>query len=562
MSYNVGVNLIEGQAVSPIEGVTTAVSGIIGTFERGPLNEATLVTSMAHFERIFGSKPAAGSTSWYSVKGFFAKIGTGSLYIIRVASDTAAKATKTFQDRQGAPANTLKIDAKSEGTWGNNLAPDIDDYNILSTTPTTDIAIAATSGKLTSIGGLEVGSDIELDNGAQQEQVRIIQIDAATNTVYWTGGLTNGYPAVSSTVVSMEFSIKVYYKGVLIETIDGLSMNDDVSFFCEKVVSSDNISVTDLKDTDTDYQDLPAVTSSPEALTGGADGLDDVDADDYKGSQGSKTGKYAFDTVSDLFRFCCPNPILTDADPAAALLSLTQDLLDYANSRKTVEFYADIPYDKSIAEAVTFRNNFEGWRVNGFHPWGLAWENQLPVAIPPSSLVIGAAVERDFRRGVHKNIGNETIPYIYDLVYHMDDTEHGVLNDAGINVLRAFAGEGIRTYGGRTFSAVTAWRFLHYAELWMFIGRSLERALRDVVFEPNDPSLWKTVIRRTNAFMLNEQRKGAVQEFAIKMDADNNPNNQVALGIARLDLEYVPTGTVEKMVITLTSSPMGLSVEA
>ena len=460
------------------------------------------------------------------------------------------------------PANTLKVDAKSEGAWGNNLAADIDDYNILSTTPATDINSSATSGKLTSIGGLEVGSDIELDNGTQQEQVRIIQIDAAINTVYWTGGLTNSYPAATSTVVSMEFSIKVYYKGVLIETIDGLSMNDEVSFFCEKVVSSDNISVTDLKDTDTDYQDLPAVTSSPEALTSGADGLSDVVEDDYKGSQGDKTGKYAFDAVSDLFRFCCPNPILTDADPAAALLSLTQDLLDYANSRKTVEFYADIPYDKSVAEAVTFRNNFEGWRVNFFWPWGKAIENSLPLWVPPSSLVMGIAVEKDFRRGVHKNIGNEGMPYIIDLEYHLSVPEGETLNDAGINTIRAFSGEGIRTYGGRTCSAVTAWRFLHYAELWSYIGRSLERALRDVVFEPNDPSLWKTVIRRTNAFMLNEQRKGAVQEFAIKMDADNNPDDQVALGIARLDLEYVPTGTVEKMVITLTSSPMGLSIEA
>ncbi|MHA2070112.1 MAG: hypothetical protein ACXABY_37575 [Candidatus Thorarchaeota archaeon] len=75
MAYNVGVNLIEGAGVSPIEGISTSVAAIIGTFERGPLNEATLVSSMAQFEAIFGIVPAPGSTSYYSVKAFFKKVG-------------------------------------------------------------------------------------------------------------------------------------------------------------------------------------------------------------------------------------------------------------------------------------------------------------------------------------------------------------------------------------------------------------------------------------------------------------------------------------------------------
>jgi hypothetical protein len=108
-NYNVGVNLVEGQSISPIEGVSTAVTGLQGNFLKGPLNVATLVTSFAQFTGIFGDKPPSTSTSWYSVKAFFAAVGTGSLYVVRVASATAAKGTKTIQDRQGAPANTIKI---------------------------------------------------------------------------------------------------------------------------------------------------------------------------------------------------------------------------------------------------------------------------------------------------------------------------------------------------------------------------------------------------------------------------------------------------------------------
>jgi phage tail sheath protein FI len=562
MTYNVGPNLIEGQAVSPVAGVTTAISGIIGNFEKGPVDVATLVGSMAQFTKIFGTKPATGSTAWYSVKGFFAKIGTGSLYIIRVAGATAAKATKIFQDRQGTPANTLQVDAKNEGVWGNDLTADIDDYNILSTTPASNIAAAATNATLTSIGGLEVGSDIKFDNGTQQEYRRLIQIDASNKKVYWTTGLTNAYPAATSTVKSMEFSLKIYNKGLLVETHDGLSMNDLVSFYCEKKVISDYVAVTDMKSTDTSYLDLPAVSSSAQALTGGLDGLTDVVKDDYVGVQANKTGKYGFDSVSNLFRFCCPNPILTDVDPVAAYKALVQDLLDYANSRKTVEFYADIPYGTSVANAITFAGGYEGWGLNFFWPWGKAIENSLAVWVPPSSLAMGVAVEKDFRRGVHKNVGNETVPYIIDLEYHVSEPEHYILNEAGINVIRAFAGEGIRTYGGRTRSAVTAKRFLHYAEQWMYIGRSLELATRDIVFEPNIPPTWATTIRRVIAFFLNEQRKNAITNFVIQMDSFNNPGDQVALGIAELRIEYVPAGTIEKLVIALTPSPMGLSIAA
>jgi len=44
------------------------------------------------------------------------------------------------------------------------------------------------------------------------------------------------------------------------------------------------------------------------------------------------------------------------------------------------------------------------------------------------------------------------------------------------------------------------------------------------------------------------------------MNSSNNPNDQIALGIAVVEVEYVPVGTAEKFVIKLTSSPMGLSV--
>ncbi|MCK4305143.1 MAG: hypothetical protein KAY24_12975, partial [Candidatus Eisenbacteria sp.] len=289
-NQQVGVNLVEGQSVSPISGVTTAVSAILGNFERGPLNIATLVTSMAQFQSIFGAAPAAGSTSWYSVKAFFAKVGSGSLYIIRVASSTAASAAHTFKDRDGVtPADALKIEGDNEGTWGNDLAVQIEDNAILTTTLAENVDASAVLAVLTSIEGLEVGSDVSFYNGANTEYIRVISIDHANNTIHWTGGLTNAYTTANGVITSQEFKLTVSVKAVEVEEWAGLSMNPDVSFYVEKLVASDYILCTDVLAAPVNTHEDQPVAIAATALTSGADGLDDVEAADYEGVQANKT---------------------------------------------------------------------------------------------------------------------------------------------------------------------------------------------------------------------------------------------------------------------------------
>jgi len=567
---NVGVNLVEGQALSPVSGVSTAVSGIIGNFVKGPLNVATLVTSMTDFMNKFGSAPPSqGANSWYSVKAFFSKAGNSSLYIVRVASSTAAKATYTFQDQQGTPANTLKVDAINEGAWGNALSVDVDLYNILTTAPSESTGETPTSAKLVSIDGIEVGSYVFFDEGANEEYVVVTSIDTANKQINWSGALTNSY-TTAAIVTTREFELKVYENNILVETWSGLSMNDNVSFFCESVVNgaSNYIMVTDQKASDTDYQDQPNATASAISLASGVDGLSDVTGSDYAGAQANKTGVYAFDDVPGLFRFACPHPILTDADIPAAYITLVQAMLTYADSRVTVQYYGDVPYNQSVANVVTFAGNFAGRRASLWFPWCKVVESSIDKWVPPSGFVLGAAAAKDYRRGVHKSIGNEQLTYATDLKYHVSTAEGEILNDAKVNTIRKFVGGGIRTYGGRTLSGTTAWRFVNHSELWNYIAASLVTATQDVPFEPNDAILWKSVKRRIEAFLANEQKKGALFDaanptapaYTVLMDSTINPPDQIALGIAKCQVEYVPTGTAEKFVMEITSSPSGLSI--
>ena len=566
-NLKVGVNLIEGTANSPVEGVSTAVSGIVGTFERGPVNVATLVTSMAQFESIFGLAPApvGNNTSWYAVKAFFQKVGTGQLYVVRVASSAKVLATKTFDDRQVAPANTLRIDAINEGTWGNTLSVKVEDDALLTTTLTAECA-AATQASLTSVEGLEVGSYVKFYNGAGTEYITVTSIEYVAKIIHWSGAVTNTYTIANGVITSLEFKLTVYVNDVSVETWEGLSMNDGVSFFCETTVNSDYIACVDLKASDTDYEDQP-VAIAAQSLASGADGIADIEVTDWSGSQVNKTGLYAFDNVPTVFRIIAPNPTIT-TDPEPGYVILAQAQLAYCDARVTCQTYVEVPYGTSVADAVTWAANFSGRRIGCFFPWVNAGSRANPTWIPPSPFALGTVVEKDYRRGVHKSIGNERIAYGIDLEYHVSRAEGETLNDAGVNTLRKKPSGGLWIYGGRTLSATTNFRFLDASEYWNYVGRSLELATQWVPFELNDQTLWKAVERSIGDFLSNEQRRRALfdasnpgaQAWTVVMNESNNPADQVALGIASVSVVYVKTGTAEKFAITLTPSSGGLTV--
>jgi len=110
---------------SPIEGVGTTTAAFIGIATRGVLNSPKLITNWSRFRKHFGSY-RSDSFLAYAIKGFFLN-GGRRCYVVRVASDTAAMASVTLQDRDVSPSDTLLVQALNEGTWGNAFAIDITD---------------------------------------------------------------------------------------------------------------------------------------------------------------------------------------------------------------------------------------------------------------------------------------------------------------------------------------------------------------------------------------------------------------------------------------------------
>jgi len=124
-----GVYIEEVAGARPIEGVGTATGAFVGIAEKGPIGEAALVTNWTQFTDTFGSYIPNGYLA-YAVNHFFNEGGT-SCYIVRTChygsvSDATSKrattASVTIPDRSsGSPPATLRVDALSDGDWGNDV---------------------------------------------------------------------------------------------------------------------------------------------------------------------------------------------------------------------------------------------------------------------------------------------------------------------------------------------------------------------------------------------------------------------------------------------------------
>jgi hypothetical protein len=187
--------------------------------------------------------------------------------------------------------------------------------------------------------------------------------------------------------------------------------------------------------------------------------------------------------------------------------------------------------------------------------------------VPPSGHVAGIWARNDDSRGVHKAPANEVIRGAIELEFGLTRGEHDQLNPIGINCVRAFPGQGIRVWGARTLSSDPEWRYLNVRRLFNFVEKSILNGTNWVVFEPNDQFLWAAVRRTISAFLRRVWRSGALfgqtpeQAFYVKVDEENNPEENRDAGILTVDVGIAPVKPAEFVVFRLSQFSEGAALE-
>src|SRR5262249_7552909 len=98
--------------------LASATTAFVGPTTRGPVGCATLLTSWAEYEQVFGShtSPQVSFLS-YAVKGFFENGGKRA-YVVRVMPLCSSSASARFTSSDG---EELVFQAITPGVWGNSL---------------------------------------------------------------------------------------------------------------------------------------------------------------------------------------------------------------------------------------------------------------------------------------------------------------------------------------------------------------------------------------------------------------------------------------------------------
>jgi hypothetical protein len=256
--------------------------------------------------------------------------------------------------------------------------------------------------------------------------------------------------------------------------------------------------------------------------------------------------------------------------------------MTYAENRGDCFFVGDVQREAdTVTQVLDFKNAtglFAGQQAFNskygavYWPWIRILDplTNRPLAMPPSGAVVGSYAATDVRSGVHKAPAGITDGFLNTAIgieKVVTKGEHDVLNPQGVNVIRSFPGAGIVIWGARTVSADPEWRYVNVRRLFLFLEESIDEGTQWVVFEPNDPTLWRRIRRNISAFLrvqwIDRRLVGNTEEeaFFVKCDAETNPPESVDLGRVVTLIGVAPSKPAEFVIFRISQFRGGSNVE-
>ena len=503
--------------VRTITGVATSITAFVGRALRGPVDEPVTITSYADFERVFGGL-WINSSLGFAVRDFYLNGGSQAI-IVRLYNPPAA-VEGVVHSHAAISADTLKLQARYPGTWGNALQVRID-HDIVPADPN-NFNLSVRDSKTRQV---EVFRNVSVAP-ASARRVDLVLASESKLLATAPGALPGARPAKNA----------------------------------DPTVGQDIWDTT----LATNTRVLDAGKAGDElALT--------LASFNGPGTMLNKRGLYAL-AKADLFNILCIPPYIANSDGdmlnGSVDATLVGEAAQYCEKRRAMLSVDPPPAWDEVADAVSGVGAIGTISKNAalFFPRlreVISLRDDQIGTLAPCGAVAGVFARTDTERGVWKAPAgmDARLIGVPALSVALDDAENGLLNPLGINCLRTMPAAGRLVWGARTMQGddrnASEWKYIPVRRTALYIEESLYRGTQWVVFEPNDEPLWSQIRLNLGAFMHNLFRQGAFQgktpqeAYFVKCDKETTTQDDINRGIVNIVVGFAPLKPAEFVVISL-----------
>lgn len=549
-----------------MEGVSTSTAGFIGLAEKGTVvGTPEYITSFTEYSRKFGgylSEATHGKNRFlpYAVEQFFAN-GGARAFIMRVAPDDAKAAV--------AVMSSVVMTAKNPGKWGNTIRVAVSAASKARTQVVAveeDTVTASKTYTLKNPSAFAVGDVVALlekGNVISHNRVSKIQGSEVCFENEFEQNIVDKNLVPKITLATCEVNIEIA-SGSEVEQYENVSLNPAGADFIDNRLARSNLVSVKTTVIEEICPPMLAIAGNATAqkasfvLTDGSDGsVDSVPDAAFIGggdAPGKRTGLAAFEEVQNVSIMAIPG--ITSAAVQLALVAHCQNLA----SRFAV---LDMPGEMvKPQELLQHRALVDSDYAAMYHPWIQVYDMaaRRPVYVPPSGAVCGIFARSDTVRGVHKAPANEVVNNAMGLSCLYNKGEQDLLNPAGVNLIRALPGQGIRIWGARTCSSNSLWKYVNVRRLFIYLEESIRSQTNWAVFEPNDEVLWLRVQRTITAFLRDMYRAGALvgssesEAFFVNIGYDTMTQSDILNGRLICVIGVAPSRPAEFVIFRITQS--------
>jgi phage tail sheath protein FI len=184
-----------------------------------------------------------------------------------------------------------------------------------------------------------------------------------------------------------------------------------------------------------------------------------------------------------------------------------------------------------------------------------AYTGSGTVLLPYSSHLAGIRARVDRELGYWYSLDNKTLnvagverPLTFDL--SDPNTEANLLNSKGVVVAIRVPGQGYRTWGSRNASFPSSADITNFAAVQRtadILQDAIKRKGMEFIGLPINTALITSIVETGNAFLRQEQAKGAIVDGKVTYLTTSNPPTQISNGQLTLELTFCPPPPLERL---------------